>query len=297
MDNYSDKQKSPISELRGYMAIIIPENKEVTTWQGVHLFHHGMSSCSQRVRIMLEEKGIPWTSHHLDIAKDEHTTPWYQGINPNAVVPTLIHDGKVIIESTDILEYIDTHFEGNSLLHQPDIDNELVNECLETANNAQKDLKVLSFEYLFKPGIRRSEKSLKVLSENLRNKELLTFHQQFSSKDGLSREKIKKSVCNTHAYFARIDEILENQTWLAGEHFSIADITWIPNVHRMRLMNFPLKEYPNLYAWNQRVCARNSYKNALVAHEPAALRGFFKVYSYFRARLFNKTAFDRLQCA
>ena len=87
------------------MPEIIPTNQEVLSFRGLHLYHYGMSNCSQRVRMVLEEKGLPWTSHHLDLARNEHATPAYQGINPNGVVPTLVHDGKVIIESVDIKRF------------------------------------------------------------------------------------------------------------------------------------------------------------------------------------------------
>jgi glutathione S-transferase len=60
-----------------------------------------------RVRIVLEEKKAEWVSHHFDLPKREHITPEYFGINPNGVVPTLVHDGVVIVESDDIIDYLD----------------------------------------------------------------------------------------------------------------------------------------------------------------------------------------------
>ena len=46
-----------------------------------------------RVRMVLVEKKLPWTSHVIDLSKMEHATPEYQSINPNGLVPTLVHDG------------------------------------------------------------------------------------------------------------------------------------------------------------------------------------------------------------
>lgn len=53
----------------GNMGVIVPENKEVAKLKGLHLYHFGLSQCSQRVRICLEEKGLPWVSHHLNLGK------------------------------------------------------------------------------------------------------------------------------------------------------------------------------------------------------------------------------------
>ena len=66
----------------------------------LELYHNGMSTCSQKVRFCLAEKGLDWTDHHMDLRAGEQHLPDYLRINPNGVVPTLVDDGRVIIEST-----------------------------------------------------------------------------------------------------------------------------------------------------------------------------------------------------
>ena len=78
----------------------------------IELYHTHHSTCSQKVRICLAEKGLPdadkdWIAHEVDLGKFEHLTPEYLKINPNGVVPTLRDNGTVIIESTVINEYLD----------------------------------------------------------------------------------------------------------------------------------------------------------------------------------------------
>ena len=55
----------------------------------------------------LNEKGLPWTSHHLDLKLKENISDEYFGINSNGLVPTLIDNGVVHIESNDIIDYLD----------------------------------------------------------------------------------------------------------------------------------------------------------------------------------------------
>jgi glutathione S-transferase len=75
------------------------------------ILHHGWrSSASRRVRLCLEEKGLGYESHHVDMARMEHHSPEYLKINPNGVIPTLIHDGKPLHESGTICEYLDESF-------------------------------------------------------------------------------------------------------------------------------------------------------------------------------------------
>jgi glutathione S-transferase len=281
------------------MAFVTPDTTEVTTWQGLHLFHFAMSNCSQRVRIMLEEKQLPWTSHHVDIPKGENLTEFYQGINPNGVVPTLVHDGRVIIESTDILVYLDelgSDIGASPRLHRgPGIDDDLRDESIRRANAAQPHIKLLSFEYLFKPVARKNRRELQELDAKLKNRELLQFHRRFSSEEGIPSEEVWQSVCAMHEHLRFLESCLATGQWLAGEHYSIGDIAWIVNLHRLQLMHFPLQNYPALRRWVGEVQRRPSYGPALTRYEPSAALGLVRLYSWLRAN-FGKQAFTRAPC-
>ena len=74
------------------------------------LYHNDMSSCAQKVRLMLHEKGLEWESRHLDLRAGEHQKDWYIKLNPRAVVPTLIDGDTVVPESNVINEYLDERF-------------------------------------------------------------------------------------------------------------------------------------------------------------------------------------------
>ena len=76
----------------------------------LELYHHGTSVCAAKVRTVCAEKGLKWTGHYIDILKGEQFAPEYMALNPKAVVPTLVHDGQVIIESAVIDEYLDQAF-------------------------------------------------------------------------------------------------------------------------------------------------------------------------------------------
>ena len=71
------------------------------------LYHANHSTCSQKVRLCLAEKRLEWTSKLINLATNEHLTPEYLALNPNGVVPTLVHDGAVIrdfVEGADLLQ-------------------------------------------------------------------------------------------------------------------------------------------------------------------------------------------------
>ena len=74
------------------------------------LYHNPMSSCSQKVRLVLAEKKLPYEGEILDLQKGAQFSEEYLRLNPNALVPTLIDDGATFIESTLINEYLDDQY-------------------------------------------------------------------------------------------------------------------------------------------------------------------------------------------
>ena len=64
----------------------------------LELYNFSQSTCSLKVRILLEEKGLEWTDRRLVSKDHDHLSDWYLKLNPNGVVPTLIHDGRPVFE-------------------------------------------------------------------------------------------------------------------------------------------------------------------------------------------------------
>jgi glutathione S-transferase len=78
----------------------------------LELYHGGPGANSLKALLPLKEKGLEFTSHVLNLLQFEQHEPWFVKINPNAQVPVLVHDGKVLTESTVINEYVDETFQG-----------------------------------------------------------------------------------------------------------------------------------------------------------------------------------------
>jgi glutathione S-transferase len=74
------------------------------------LYNAPQSTCSQRVRFVLNAKGIAFEEHKLDLFSGDQLKPGYLALNPNGVVPTLVHDSAIIIDSAVIIEYLDELF-------------------------------------------------------------------------------------------------------------------------------------------------------------------------------------------
>ena len=260
------------------MPIIEPGNKSLKDLDGLHLWHGELSSCSQRVRITLEEKKLDWNSHIISIPKNEHATPEYQAIHPNGLVPAFVDNGLLLIESCDIITYLDEKYSKFSLQPKDAKDKVSMSNWLISADKAQADLKLLSHEFLFRPRKKMSPEELETFSKNHNNQTLVTFIKEWQEGNTFPKEKLDGAVNRTDADFTKLDNTLQNQKWIAGEKMSLADIAWMPNIHRMNLMDWPLDRYHNLTRWFNQVKLHSSYQVALVNWENDGQAEGFRSY-------------------
>ena len=141
------------------------KTREVLDWKGIHLIHYMGSSCSQKVRIFLNLKGIEWESHTIDLLANENVEPWFLGINPRGLAPVLVHNGAVHIESNDIIEYLEKMVPEPRLI--PAGHEKEVAALLKHEDDLHLDLRTLSFRFVFNPpGPPKSPEQLKKYRTN-----------------------------------------------------------------------------------------------------------------------------------
>lgn len=249
------------------MPIIEPQNQSIKKLKGLHLWHGDLSSCSQRVRITLAEKKLDWHSHIISIPKNEHATPEYQDIHPQGLVPAFVDNGTLLIESCDIIDYIDKKYPKPPFRSKNMQEHNEINEWLNSADKAQSDLKLLSHEFLFRPRKKMTPKEMNIFTNRHNNQALVEFIREWQKTEIFPKKKLDQAVNRTHANFMDLNKVLHNKKWIASDSISLADIAWIPNIHRMSLMGWPLNKYPNLTRWFSQVKLRSSYQSALVDWE------------------------------
>lgn len=247
------------------MGIITPRNKAVTEYRGLHLYHFSQSNCSMRVRMTLEEKGLEWTSHHVHLHKGENVTPEYFGIHPKGLVPALVHDGVLIIESTDIIDYLDRQFPDPPLRPPGETGRaDAVERWMRVAADNHIHVKTYMFAHSLGDIMAKTEADLAVYRGLQDNEELLQFHEENSSQEGLSPARISRSTQVLSDCFADIDRALDGQPWLTGGAFSLADITWVPLHVSLDKAGFPFHRYANVARWKDGVRARPSFSRAVL---------------------------------
>jgi maleylacetoacetate isomerase len=85
---------------------------------GLKLYTYWRSSAAYRVRIALNLKGLAFQSIPVHLLREggEQYSGAYRSINPQGLVPALVHDGKVITQSMAICEYLEECFPQPALL-------------------------------------------------------------------------------------------------------------------------------------------------------------------------------------
>ena len=99
------------------MPIRPTDNPDILNMRGLNLFHYSYSNCSMRIRLFLDEKGIPWNDHFVDLRAQKNLTEEYFAIHPQGLVPALVDDGVIVHESADILEYLEDKFNELNIIN------------------------------------------------------------------------------------------------------------------------------------------------------------------------------------
>ena len=250
------------------MGLYDSTNEEVKTFRGLHLYHFAISNCSQRVRLALEEKGLAWTSHLFDPLRNEHVTAEYRSINPKGVVPTLVHDGQVIVESNDILQYLDERFPEPPLQPTDPSDRSAMVERLVESGAVQPAIKTLSHELLFKPFRKVGPDDIALYRASGANPELADFMRDYAEDGPAWRERGSAASAAMDAALERLDAALRERPWLSGERYGLADVSWVVNTHRLVLAGYDFEAFPRLRAWHARAAARPSFDRAVASYRP-----------------------------
>src|SRR5277367_1349683 len=242
--------------------------REVVGWKGVHVLHFMGSSCSQKLRIFLNLKGIKWESHIVDLFNNENFGAWFLGINPRGLVPVLVHDGAVHIESNDIIQYLEKTFPTPRLI-PADHKNEVAN-LLKHEEDLHLDLRTLSFRFVFAPpGPPKPAESLKSYAANGagtvqgkkdREKEIQIEFWERAAREGFTDDSARASAQKFRAAFDALDKRLEQHPYLMGDTLSVLDIAWFIYAHRLSLAGYPLARlHPRVGAWADKLHARPEF--------------------------------------
>ena len=229
-----------------------------------------MSVCAAKVRFAMAEKGLEYTSHMMNLLTREHKTSEYLALNPNGVVPTLVHDGHVVYESTIINEYLEEKFPQIPLMPKTSEGKARVRKwTLQLDTNIHTATSVLTtciaFRYFF---LTMSAEDLELHFTNQPGADPLKMKRHNDNiKNGVDSKYFAHAVLTFHKLLKAIDEELSGgESWLAGDQFSLADIGYTPYIRRLEHLQLKAmwENLPYLSDWYDRLQQREAFKIAIL---------------------------------
>jgi glutathione S-transferase len=249
----------------------------------LELYHSGGTTCSKQVRQHLTEKGISYTTRFVELWRYQNLSPEYLRLNPNGVVPTLVHDGKPIINSFCIMEYIEDVFPENPLrpadlavrakqrhwswladeIH-PTVAN-VTYSVLMRKRHQEMDRETVEWVAARMPVPERRERFLTVANQ------------------GYPPEAIEEAWHRIDFVLGQFDEAIGAGPWACGAQYTLADVSMLAIVARMGEINPKLVDKtrrPRLADWLTRSLARPAVQKVYAAvsdESPARPTGKFSI--------------------
>ncbi|MEM6851443.1 MAG: glutathione S-transferase family protein [Pseudomonadota bacterium] len=228
------------------------------------LYHSPYSTCSQKVRLCLAEKGLDYEKRDVDLARQEHLTEAYLALNPNGVVPTLVHDDAVVIDSSVICEYLDEVFPETPLSPASAAGRADMRAWMRYSEEVPTTaIRPPSFNKIFAKRLANlPDMTLNELADRMPLRK--GFYRRMRGEDGFDDETMRDSLERLGGTLDRMERRLEAGPWLMGDRFTIADIVVIPTI--IRMVDLSMEDMwatrPRVADWLARVEARPSFAEA-----------------------------------
>ncbi|MDY6947068.1 MAG: glutathione S-transferase family protein [Pseudomonadota bacterium] len=235
------------------------------------LYRFEGATCAAKVLFALEEKNIAFEDAVID--RHELTAPWYLALNPNGVVPTIVHDGNVIIESTVILNYLDDAFEGHPLRPADPVRKARMNYWMKVMDDMLNHLGAATYAM----ALRQSYLALSKEKLEQYYAAIPDYDRRERRRDivenGLESPSVRSSIVELMKFQAMADADLAGKEYLCSD-FSIADISLAAFAWRLEPLGLlDTGNRPNLGAWWNRTQARPAFAAIRTSAPPQLTEG------------------------
>jgi glutathione S-transferase len=232
------------------------------------LYDFGNSVCCQKVRIVLTAKGQPWEAVPVDLFKSEQYRPEYLKLNPKGVVPTLVHDGKPVIESTLICEYLDEVFPDPPLIPPDPWSRTRMRQWSKMVDEGlHEGVTEISFSAMFRERMKNMPASLR--ESRFANVGDPRRRDRFTStyELGAASPFVLHAVAAYEKAFKLLDRALaESGPWIIGASPTLADVNLMPYAARLDylgLLGVWIDDRPRIRDWWARASDWSAYKSGL----------------------------------
>ena len=226
------------------------------------LYSAPQSTCSQRVRFVLNSKKLPFDIVEINLSAGDQLKPDYLKLNPNGVVPTLDHDGQIVIDSTVITEYLDEVEPEASFTPEDPVRRARMRTLMHYIDEMPAAaVRVPTFNLCYVPGFRKmSREDFMALAESkpLRREFMLAMGQT-----GFPQSEMDSALARLRRSYERMDAEIEASggPWLLGKDITLADVAVMPALVRMDDLGMAnWADLPRVASWYDNIRAQPAFK-------------------------------------
>jgi glutathione S-transferase len=231
------------------------------------LYNNAYSTCSQKVRLVLHEKGLDFADVQINFRKNEHLAPDYLKLNPNGVVPTLVHDGRPVVDSSVIMEYLDEAFPATPMAPPDALGRAAMRAWMRYFEEVPTvAVRYPSFNQAFVRHFRELDDG--ALAGAAEARPLRKHFYQQMGRDGFALRDVRNALERFRATATRMDNALaDGRPWLVGEQLTVADACVAPLFDRMDDLGLTWlwEAQPHTAAWLARFRARPCWARTFYA--------------------------------
>jgi GSH-dependent disulfide-bond oxidoreductase len=224
------------------------------------LYHWEPNANSGKPMLALAEKGVPYESHYLDLLNFDQHRPGYLAINPEGTIPALVHDDRVLTESTPIMEYVDEAFDGPPLRPRDPREQWRMRWWMRYFDAYfAPSLSMIGWSVFVGPSVRHKDpEELRAAIDRipLESRRIAwrkaIFNEFTEAELSESRRRTREGIRNLEAHLAR-------HRWIAGDGYSLGDINGFNLGYALPLSqpdHCNDSETPHIMAWLRAIYAR-----------------------------------------
>src|SRR5262249_46236524 len=228
------------------------------------LYNAPQSTCSQRVRFVLNAKKLPFEEVKLDLLAGDQLKPDYLKLNPTGLVPTLDHAGAVIIDSSVIIEYLDeTAPQPENFTPDDPVRRARMRALMRFIDEMPAAaVRVPTFNLAFLPRFAAmSEDEFVAFAESkpLRKEFMLAMGRK-----GFPQKEMDSALTRLRRSYERMDEAIKDSggPWVLGKDTTLADVSVMPAMVRMADLNRAgdWADLPRVAKWYEMIRAQPAFK-------------------------------------
>lgn len=236
----------------------------------LELYNASQSTCSQKVRLVLAEKGLDFIEHKLKLFQNDQLKPEYLKLNPNGVVPTLVDGGDPIVDSSVIMEYLDEVHPSPRLMPAHGKLRARMRAWMRFFEEVPTvAVRFPSYNAAFArhfEGMSDEEFKNLAKSKPIRDR----FLGEMNKEKGFAFDKLIQAEESIRKTAVRMEGVLSQNDYLLGDDLTLADHCVLPAFVRMEDLGYDYlwSDLPGMAAWLERIKSRPSFK---IAFYPGSL--------------------------